>query len=227
MVKEAKLAIVYTGMPLHLVEAIEREVRSALPGVNLTILTFSNPAIINDAIANGSPSQWARRSLVSLFMQAMDSGADVILNACSSVGDVAEAAKPLLASLGVRLVRIDEEMARTAVMDFQHVGVLATLTSTMEPTKRLLSQKAAAAGRRTDIVGRIAEGTFGRPAEQVVDILIQAACAIRDKVDCIVLAQGSMVSFEQAIAAATGLPVFSSPRFGALAVQRALELCNN
>lgn len=223
MDREIKVAVIYTGMPLNLIEAIEGELKAATKGMNLTILSQSNPAIINDAIANGHPRQGARRNLIGMYMEAMRSGADVILNACSSVGDVADIAGPLFSDLGIPLIRIDEEMAATAISKYRRIGVIATLTSTIEPTKRLIRRMAAQAGKDIEIIDVVAEGTFDKPIESVTEILVNEACRLKDKVDCILLAQGSMVSFEKRIAMATGKPTLSSPRYGAQSVRRAID----
>ncbi|MDW7658382.1 MAG: Asp/Glu/hydantoin racemase, partial [Bacillota bacterium] len=68
--------------------------------------------------------------LSRLYLDAVSAGADLVLSACSSVGDVAAAAQPLLQQLGVPLIRIDELMARQAVLAHERIAVLATLPST-------------------------------------------------------------------------------------------------
>lgn len=156
-------------------------------------------------------------------MEAVQAGADIILNACSSVGEVADLAKPLFAGLGVDLIRIDEPMAMAAVQNYPRIGVIATLTSTVEPTVRLLKRLAAREGKQITIIDVVAAGTFGKPIDDVKQILVDEACRIKDQVDCILLAQGSMVSFAQEIAAATGKPTLSSPYYGAQAVRQAID----
>ena len=223
MNKEIKIAIIYTGMPLNLIEAIEGEINAVAKGISTTIMSQSNPAIINNAISHGSPEQWARRDLIRMYIEAMHSGADIILNACSSVGDVADIARPLFFDLGIPLIRIDEAMAADAVKKYERIGVIATLTSTIEPTIRLIRRMANQEGKEIKIVDDVASGAFGKPIQDVMEILVTAATKIKDQVDCILLAQGSMVSFEKEIAMATGKPVLSSPRYGAQSVRKAID----
>ena len=70
-------------------------------------------------------------------MQAVSDGADAVLNCCSSVGEVADAAQDIGRYTGIPIVRIDEEMCREAARLGKRVGVLATLPTTLEPTMQL------------------------------------------------------------------------------------------
>jgi hypothetical protein len=220
---KSKIAVVYTGMPLSLVGMVEAALGEALPKEAYTLLSLGNPSIIEDAILNGSPSEQAAQDLVAMYMAAAHQGARVILNACSSVGDIADMARPLLNRMGVRLLRIDEDMARSAVRRHRRIGVMATLRSTLAPTVRLIERAAAEEGRKIELVEMLADDAFGLPQEALEEVLVRRAEAGRALVDCFLLAQGSMAGSEAAIARATLLPVYSSPRYGAEAVARALN----
>ena len=112
------IALVYTGMPVKLVRMVEEELTRRFAGDRLTFKTLSDPSIIADAVKNGAPSKEAVGRLISMYAQALASGADAVLNICSSVGDIAGAAQPLFAAAGVPLVRIDEKMAEEAVKNY-------------------------------------------------------------------------------------------------------------
>ena len=77
--------------------------------------------------------------------------------------------------------------------------------------------------RRVTLVDGLIDGAFGIDQTQFKKMLCEKAETIKDQVDVILLAQGSMAYAEQAIRETTGLPVLSSPRYGAAAVQKALE----
>lgn len=218
-----RVAVVYTGMPASLVQTVEAEIRSALPGAPITILSLSDPSIIDDAVKNGSPSPEAARRLVSMYMNAVQQGADLVMNGCSSVGDIADSAKPLFQAIGVPLVRIDERMARTAVCNHNRIGVLATLASTLEPTKRLIRRIALEEGMEVEIVDALVDGAFGVSPERLREMLIEKTVSLMDRVDCFLLAQASMASGERAIAEATGKPAYASPRFGAADIAEILN----
>jgi hypothetical protein len=124
---------------------------------------------------------------------AQERGATVILNACSSIGELCT---PAQQELGIPIVRVDAAMAEQAVADANVVAVVATLPSTLGPTSRLLAGTALAQGREVDIVPLVVDGAYAalvagdreRHDELVAAALSQAA-TYADKV---VLAQASM-----------------------------------
>jgi L-lactate permease len=223
MKKELKIAVVYTGITSSLMEMVESEARRALTGANVTFLTFSNPSIIEAANKHGHVTHEAARDLVRMYMAGMAAGADIIYNICSSVGDVADTVRPAFGAMGMPFVRIDEDMAREAICTGRRIGVLATLQSTLQPTRRLLLRYAKEAGKEIELVDALANGAFGLSDAELAKVLVEKAASIAPRVDCMLLAQGSMAACEQAIADATGKPAFSSPRFGALALKKAAE----
>src|SRR5437764_9090532 len=79
---------------------------------------------------------------------ARDLGADVILNACSSIGELCD---PVGQDLGIRIVRVDARMAREAVARGRRVAVVATLASTLRPTRDLVVDTARREGRETEV----------------------------------------------------------------------------
>jgi Asp/Glu/Hydantoin racemase. len=215
---EHKIALVYTGMPFSLVKRVEAELTKVFEGDKLTFVTLSDPSIIADAVKNGSPSHEALKRLNAMYARAAEAGAEAILNICSSVGDFAAACQGAYALMGVPLVRIDEEMAMRATASYDRIGVIATLSSTLEPSLRLLWACAEKQGRTVELQGVLADNAFGGGAEK----LIEAAKKL-DAPGCLVLAQGSMADNAGEVAAATGLPVFESPSNGAKAVYKAVK----
>lgn len=155
-------------------------------------------------------------------MQAVSDGADAVLNCCSSVGEVADAAQDIGRYTGIPIVRIDEEMCREAARLGKRVGVLATLPTTLEPTKNTVSRVAREMNRHVELVDGLVDA-FGADQDKFKALLCGKAAEIADQVDVILLAQGSMAYAEDAIHEKIGKPVLSSPRFGAQALAAALE----
>ena len=213
-----RIALVYTGMPVNLVKRVEAELVKRFEGDRLTFMTQSDPSIIADAVKNGSPSREALLRLMGMYTRAANMGADAILNVCSSVGDFAKINQSVFASLDIPLVRIDELMAIQAVKHFKRIGVIATLSSTLEPSLRLVNDKAKELGADVQAQGVLADNAFGGGAEK----LIEAAGRL-DSPDCLILAQASMADNEDEVEAATGLKTFSSPYWGALGVYEAVK----
>ena len=222
-----KIATVYTGTTPELIEKVESELKSLFAGKDLEIIFLKNPDIIKEAGDAGGATPHCARELLILYQEAVKAGAEIILNMCSSVGDIAALAKPLYEKCGVSFVRIDEDMARAAVKAGRRIGVVATLRSTLEPTKRLVQNCADEAGIKVELVDALADGAFGLDQEQFRNKLIETGGKVKGKVDLLLFAQGSMAYAEKAVSEALGLPVFSSVSYGARAVKAAADKRKN
>ena len=187
-----KLGIVYTSTTPELIECVNEEIKKNL-GDAPEILNYQDPSILAEVREHGYVTAGAAARLVGMYMQAVSDGADAVLNCCSSVGEVADAAQDIGRYTGIPIVRIDEEMCREAARLGKRVGVLATLPTTLEPTKNTVSRVAREMNRHVELV------------------------------DVILLAQGSMAYAEDAVHEKIGKPVLSSPRFGAQALAAALK----
>lgn len=218
-----KIAVVYTGVTPELTAMMEAHLRENFEGQEIEIANYKDPSIINEATANGYVTRGCASRLVDLYQQGVRDGADIILNVCSSVGEVARLCTPLYAMMGVKMVRIDEDMAREAIRTGKRIGVIATLRTTLEPTKQLIRDCAREMGAEVELVDGLADGAFGLDQEQFKQMLIDTCAKIRNDVDVLLFAQGSMAYAEAAVAEAMGLPVLSSIRFGTKAVRRAAD----
>jgi Asp/Glu/hydantoin racemase len=212
-----KIALVYTTTTPQLIETVEQEVLKQLPGAALA--SYQDPSILTETRQAGYVTKYAAARLVGLFAQAVTEGADGILNVCSSVGLVAEKAQG--AFVGTPLVRIDEAMLEAAALGGSRVGILATLPSTLEPTRATLLRVAADLDRRVQPVDGCVDA-FGADPGQFRQLLLERALSLKPEIDLLVLAQGAMAYCENFLRERLGLPVLSSPRFGAAALGRAL-----
>lgn len=216
-----KVALVYTSTTPELIDMVEREVRENV-GRDAEILSLQDPSILAQVREAGYVTPAPAARLIGMYMDAIGQGADAVLNVCSSVGEVADSVQTAAAYIGVPIVRIDEDMCREAVRLGSRICVLATLPTTLEPTKGTINRVARAMGRHVTLVDGLIDGAFGLDQAQFRRLLLEAAGKIIDQVDVIVLAQGSMAYVEKDITAAYGKPTLSSPRFGALALKKAL-----
>lgn len=197
--------------------------RSEMEDVNMIEITDSGLLfkIIED---KGLKKQTLRR-ILKLYESAVESGADMILNTCSTIGEAADMAGRIF---DVPVVKIDDAMLREAAAHYKKIGVLATLTTTLKPTDGYLKRIAAEQNKTVEITEAIAENAFeaaisGNGALHN-DLVVQKAKSFKD-VEAIVLAQASMMNVQERIAMETGLPVLSSPRLCAaqIAAMRALK----
>lgn len=208
---------------MALVEPLTKVFHEIIPEVQVEHIAESS--LIKEVIANNAVTPAVRRRLLDYYNAAADSGADVIFNTCSSVGDIADMAAGIAR---VPVFRIDKPMAEEAVRKAKRIGVISTLPTTLDPTCRLLKNCAAEAGTEVELVEGLADGAFA--AGQSGDgnthdrLIAEAAQRIADKVDLFVLAQGSMARMEQRLSELTGKPVLSSPVTGVKGLRTFLGL---
>jgi hypothetical protein len=152
------------------------------------------------------------RAVVAAHLAELrDAGCEVVLCTCSTLGEVMED----LSGDGLEVIRIDRPMLRRAVALGPRIGVLVALTSTVEPTTRVLAEEAADAGADITVEVSGVEGAWDAflagDAEAYHSSIAQAAHTLAARSDVVVLAQASM---EPAAALLTGLntSVLTSPR---------------
>lgn len=218
-----KIAVVYTGTTPELLQTVETLFTKHMDGIPFELMSYKNPEILQEARDHGKVTAHCAKELVKLFFAAMNDGANIIVNACSSVGDVAKIAAPLFEMMGIALIRIDEDMAMDAVKNAKRIGVVATLPTTLEPTKRLLLDCAKKQNKAIELVDALAEGAFGLDSSQFMQMLIETGGKIKGEVDALLFAQGSMAYAEEAVSKALNMPVYSSVRYGAAALRSAVD----
>lgn len=215
-----KAALVYTSTTPELIELVEKEVKNRI-GEDAELLRYQDPSILAEVRENGYVTAKPAARLIAMYMQAVADGADAILNICSSVGEVADSVQDAAAYIGVPVVRIDEEMCRDAVRKGSRIGVLATLPTTLEPTKNTVKRVAREMDRHVTLVDGLCDA-FGLDQDAFRKMLLDKAEEICGQVDVILLAQGSMAYAEQYLEEQIGKPVLSSPRYGAEELKKAL-----
>lgn len=204
-----RLGLIHTSATL--VPIFSQLCRDKLPGVEL--FHIADDSLIKDVIAKGHLTPRTARRVVDHIAWAEDAGADAILVTCSSIGAAVEAAVPLT---GVPVIRVDQPMADRAVETGSTVGVVATLSTTLEPTADLIRRRALAAAKSVDVVARLCEGAF----EALMDgdsvrhdeMVASGLRALSREVDVIVLAQASMARVVEALALEDRrVPILASP----------------
>lgn len=223
-----KVALVYTSTTKELIQVVEYEVRKQL-GMDVELLSYEDSSILAETRTAGHVTRSAAAKLVSLYMKAVLDGAEAILNLCSSVGEVADTAVAMGKYMGVPIVRVDEEMCKEAVRKGRRIAVLATLPTTLEPTKNTLKRVARELGKEVVLVDGLIDA-FGANQDQFKKLMVEKTADVIDQVDVVLLCQGSMAYCEQLLHKTYGKLVVSSPRFGAVALKNALIdkglLCN-
>ena len=146
-----KIGLVYTSTTPELIEMVEAEIGKVLPK-DVEIMSYQDPSILADVRKAGYVTAAPAARLITMYMQAVCDGADAILNLCSSVGEVADAAQEIAKYTGIPIVRVDEEMCREAVRRGNTIAVRATLPTTLEPTKNTILRVAREMNRHVESV---------------------------------------------------------------------------
>lgn len=217
-----KVGIVYTATNPEAVKAINEELSMRL-GAKAEIINYQDATILDEVCKLGYVTPFAAARLVSMFMQAVCEGVDAILSCCSSVGEVVDASQELARYTGVPIVRIDEEMCREAVRLGKRIGILATLPTTLEPTKNTVLRVAREMNRQVVLVDGFMENAFGIEQDSFKRMICDKVAEIIEQVDVILLAQGSMAYTEELLIERFKKPVLSSPRFGVASLAKVLE----
>lgn len=211
-----KVFAVHTA--LAMIEPTTQLFKEHLPDVKLNHIV--DDSLIQEVIANNCITPAVAKRLVNCYHMAVDAGADAIFNTCSSIGEIAQFARKLVP---IPLLKIDDPMALEAIKTAKRIGVLATLPTTLAPTASLLKSMAVEHNKDIEVVEGLADGAFAAMMSGDRDthdsLIVKASEAVADKVDLIVLAQGSMGRMAEKLEEVTGKKVLSSPLSGVLGVK--------
>ncbi|MBA2731024.1 MAG: aspartate/glutamate racemase family protein [Euzebyaceae bacterium] len=180
---------------------------------DVEVFSLVDESLLRRTIRQGRLETRTMRRLAGLVASVEDEGVDAILVTCSSLGPAVEAARPLCA---VPLLRVDEPMVLQAVHGGDRIGVLATLSTTLEPTVSLVEQVATREGRDVAVTAQLCDGAFEAVTKGDVerhDALVRAGLErLAARVDVVVLAQASMARVVTDLPESPPIPVLSSPR---------------
>lgn len=192
---------------------------------DVRILHFVDESTIKNTIAAGHLQKATMRQVIRLVGSTFDAGCDAAMVTCSSIGRAVEMAVELYDQ---PVLRVDRAMAEQAVANARRIGVVATLSTTLEPTADLVRRVAAEQGKDIELVAHLCEGAFdavmkgdGATHDRIVGEALTGAMA---DVDAIVLAQASMARVVATLPeGAVKAPVLSSPELGMLRAAEVLK----
>ncbi len=213
-----KITLIHTGFVL--VPILKDIFTRSSQLVELTNVV--DDSLLREVIANGKVEKSVVKRMCSYMLNAEESGADIILNVCSSVSEVVDTARNMV---GIPIMKIDEAMAETAVQAGTNIGVIATLATTLNPTCRLLERKNQQGNEKLNIRKDLCPGAFNKlisgDSRGHDEIVIERIIKMAEKVDVIVLAQGSMARLAPLVEKEISIPVLSSLESG---VKRTIEI---
>ncbi|HEY2768866.1 MAG TPA: hypothetical protein VGI76_11465 [Solirubrobacteraceae bacterium] len=176
--------------------------------------------LLDRARAVGLEDRELHRGVREALVELPVAPGSVVVCTCSTIGAIAEGCGE---DLGLRVLRVDRPMAELAVRSGRRLAVLATLASTLAPTKALLDEAAREAGVRVTIHEVLCADAWEafQAGDQVgyVERIAVHLEALEDSIEVAVLAQASMAPAAQLVT--NSRPMLASPR---LAVEAAVAL---
>jgi hypothetical protein len=193
--------------------ALLAEIAPGTPDVHLV-----DEQLLADAVTQGVDASIQTR-LEGRLRELAEHAPGVIVCTCSTFSGHAER---LAEELGIAVLRIDRPMAERAVALGGRVAVVATVASTLGPTRELFDE--CAAGTAAVVVEVPCPGAWaafeGGDLDGYYASIARHVRGLAGDFDVVVLAQASMAP-AAALLADLAIPVLTSPR---LAVLRAVEL---
>lgn len=112
-------------------------------GVRVEFITDST--ILSEVRANGGPTE-AVYARMKLYAKAAEiSGADLIVNSCSTVGEVADACRK---EVGIPVMKIEEPMCEEAAALGSRFAIIGTVETSMGPVARIIERLVAERGEQ-------------------------------------------------------------------------------
>ncbi len=178
------------------------------------------PDLLERARVHGLDDETLGDGIRGALRNLADRDARVVICTCSTLGGVSE---QCASEAGVHVLRVDRPMAELAVRSGSRIGLVAALESTFAPTRALLYDAAAAAGKEITLIDapcfdawrRFEQGDIAGYHREI------AGCvdALDATIEVVVLAQASMAAAADLVE--SDRAVLSSPH---TAVQAALTL---
>ena len=119
--------------------------KSKVPGVRVEFITDST--LLTEVRENCGPTQKVIDRMTLYARAAEISGADLIVNSCSTVGEVADI---YAKEVNIPVMKIDVPMATEAVRLGTKVALISTLETTLGPSQRLIEKIGAEQGKRME-----------------------------------------------------------------------------
>jgi len=217
------LALIHTSFVFLNVEtSLMKMLSGAMPDVRL--VNIVDDSLLAYVLKEGKVTPAITRKMCHYVLAAEQTGAQAILSLCSTMGDTIDVTRKLVS---IPIMKIDEAMAEKAVAEGEKIGVLATVSTTLDPTIRLIHSKGGDINKQVKTERLLCEGAFeilmsGDNAKHD-QMVMEKASSSAQRVDVFVLAQASMARLESQISQKVGKPVFSSPRLCVERVKQMLE----
>lgn len=183
------------------------------------VYNWLDDSILPMLMEDGGKMDYVYEKLLFYGRAAQRQGAEVVLNACSSVGEFQEYAA---GRLEIPVVRIDDAVTDLLAERYQSVGVLATLETTLRPSAAILKKKK----ENIDLSFQVVEGAWAAglsgDKEKQNRLIAEAIEAFLDKKEAVFLAQASMAEAAGLLREELKARVYTSPGYAVASLGRYL-----
>ena len=215
-----KVAVIHTSFVS--VDHLKSLFQELMPQVKM--INMVDDSLLAEVMAAGQVTPGIVKRMCNYVQQAEGLGVDVILNQCSSVGEVMDIARKMVT---IPIVKVDEPMAEKAVSLGKTISVIATVKSTMKPSVGLVEKTAERLGKDVVVKPCLIDGALDilmkeGNREKHNQMVISEIERVEGESDAIVLAQGSMALLLPLVQHIKK-PVLTSPQSG---VERVRDILN-
>ncbi|ADQ14124.1 aspartate/glutamate racemase family protein [Halanaerobium hydrogeniformans] len=214
----AKIALIHTT-PVT-VESLKNLIKAGAP--DLKIINIVDDSILPELIDNEADLSLVEKRVKYYINTAVKQGADLVMSACSSIGEIFEEENR---KYEIPIMRIDSAMAEKAVAKARKIGVAATLATTLKPSTKLLKNKAAEINKDIVIRKVLADKAYQKlmAGDQKAhdQLLAEKLKELAAEVEIVVLAQASMARAVKVLPAELKDKFLTSPELG---IEKALKI---
>lgn len=216
------LVLIHNGPVL--VEQLEKICAEIIPDVN--IINIVDSSMVRDIIEFKDHKIGTKltRRIARYALCAEDLGADAILMTCSSLCGTVDIADKLT---DVPMYKIIKPMAEEAVQKGKKIGLIATLESSIWPTKKQVFDTADKLYKTIEVKEYLCNEAFkaliSGNRDKHDEMLEEASKELAKECDVIVLAQGSMAGMTEKLIKLTGKPVLSCLESGIKQLKQVLQ----
>jgi Asp/Glu/hydantoin racemase len=205
-----KVGVIHTSPAT--IELFTRLIKERMPDIG--VINLLDDSILPELRDNGCDLAAIEPRWRNYARIMSEQGVDLVLNACSSIGELCARVQ---ADIPQPIVRVDAGMTREAVARGTRIGVLATVNTTLKPTCDLLRKTAQEGGRIVDLDGVLVEGAYAALMQgdqaRHDDLIASALDAAARSNDVVVLAQASMARVLPRLEVDLQTKVLTSPPF--------------
>jgi len=216
-----KVAVIHTSFVS--VNDLKDLFKEIIPSVKM--INIVDDSLLAEVLEKGGLTNNVTRRICNYALEAEAMGADAILNQCSSVGEAVDVARKII---HIPYIKVDEPMAEEAVNIGGNISVIATVSTTLGPSVRLIERTAADMGRNVNIKRCVVEGAFDMllkegNREKHNEMVLKTVMDEAENADVIVLAQGSMICLLPQLKDIK-VPILTSPRLGVARIKQVLNI---